>query len=188
MKIEPLLLDIPDRLETTRLMLRVPRAGDGVVVAASVRESLPQLKPWIPWAKDDYAEKDGEEWCRRSAANFLQRTILSYAIWLHSGEHVGSIGAFAFDWDVPRAEIGYWMHSHHARRGLMSEAVRKVADLLRDSLQVLRIEIRMDEQNIGSWRVAEKCGFTLDGTLHQDYRYPDGRLRNTRIYSQVISA
>lgn len=187
MKTEPLLLEIPERLETPRLMLRVPRAGDGAIVAASVRESLNELKHWMPWAHDEYAVKDGEEWCRRSAASFVQRTILSYTIWLTSGEHVGNIGAFAFDWNVPRGEIGYWLHTRHCGQGLMSEAVNGLTAMLFDQLQFQRVELRMNDLNERSWRVAERCGFTHEGTLRRDFRYPDGRVRNTRVYSRVAA-
>lgn len=188
MKTEPLLLDIPERLETPRLVLRVPRAGDGVIVSASVRESLAELRPWMPWAHDGYGPKDGEEWCRKSAANFVQRTILNYTIWLTSGEHIGSIGAFAFTWDVPGCEIGYWLSTRHWGQGYMAESLNCVTGMLFEQLRFTRVEVRMDDLNDRSWRVAERCGFRHEGTLRQDYRYPDGRLRDTRVYSRLAGA
>lgn len=185
MSTNPLLIDVPERLESARLVLRVPRAGGGAIVAASVRESLAELKPWMPWAHDGYVEKDGEEWCRKSAANFVQRTILSYTLWLTSGEHIGNVGAFAFAWDVPRCEIGYWLNTRHCGQGLMTEAVQCITAMLFDQLQFTRVEIRMDNLNDRSWRVAERCGFQHEGTLRRDCLNVHGQLRDTRIYSRL---
>ena len=52
-KTNPILLDIPQELTGERLVLRVPRAGDSVMVWPSVRDSLKELKIWMPWATDD---------------------------------------------------------------------------------------------------------------------------------------
>ena len=71
MERDPLLIDLPEELFSSRLRLRVPRAGDGAMVFASVRDSLAELKPWMPWAKDAYSVEDGETWCRKSAAESI---------------------------------------------------------------------------------------------------------------------
>jgi RimJ/RimL family protein N-acetyltransferase len=140
----------------------------------------------MPWARDDYAQHEAEEWCRRAAANFIKREELSFLILARaSHHHVGNITALRFDWSVPRCEIGYWLRSGYTGRGYMTEAVNELTRLARDTLKSARIEVRMDAQNERSWRVAERCGFTLEGTLRHDFRYPDGRLRDTRVYSKI---
>jgi ribosomal-protein-serine acetyltransferase len=188
-KTEPLLIDVPERLKTQSLILRVPRAGDGATVCASIRASLPELKVWMPWAKDDYGDRDGEEWCRKSAASFIERKDLQYMIWASdNAEYLGAVGTHAFDWDVPKCEIGYWLRTSHCGRGLMTEAVNALAGMLLGSLEFQRVEIRCDDRNQRSWRVAERCGFTFDGTLRRDHRYSDGRLRDTRVYSRLADA
>jgi RimJ/RimL family protein N-acetyltransferase len=67
----------------------------------------------------------------------------------------------------------------------MSEAVNALSQVLMEKLQFQRIEIRCDERNLRSGRVAERCGFTLEGTLRADCRDVHGELRNTRIYSRI---
>jgi RimJ/RimL family protein N-acetyltransferase len=186
-KIEPLLIDLPSEFRTERLTLRTPRAGDGPMVCASVRESLPELKPWMPWAVDDYAERDGELWCRRNAGEFLARKLLNFLILLPDGQHAGNMGAFAFEWDVPRCEVGYWLRTSLTGRGYMTEAVNGLAAMLLAKVQVRRMEIRTDDKNARSARVAERCGFVLEGTFRQDFRYPDGRLRDTRVYAKLAA-
>jgi RimJ/RimL family protein N-acetyltransferase len=182
----PLLLDIPGELRSDRLLLRVPRAGDGAIVYPSVRESLAELKPWMPWATDDYNEQGCEEWCRRAAAEFLSRKQLQFLVLsLDGSQHLGTIGAHHFDWDIPSCEIGYWMRTTHTGRGQMTESVLLLLKMLREVLHVRRVQIRTDEENLKSRAVAERAGFQLEGILRKDCVATGGRLRNTCVYSCI---
>jgi RimJ/RimL family protein N-acetyltransferase len=185
----PLLLEIPTELNGERLTLRVPRAGDGAIVCTSVRESLAELKERMPWATDDYNQQSGEEWCRKAAANFLSREQLQFLIFLRpEGHHIGNIGAFKFNWEVPSCEIGYWLHSAHTGRGYMTEAVRTLLDMLRNNLHARRVQIRTDAENQRSRRVAELAGFQLEGILRNDCVAVGGRLRNTCVFSSIFNS
>jgi RimJ/RimL family protein N-acetyltransferase len=186
MKQNPILLDVPTELQTERLLLRAPRAGDGAVVFPQVRASLTELKQWMPWAKDDYAEKDAEEWCRKSAANFMARELFQFLMFL-DGSHIGNIGIFKFNWDIPSCEIGYWLDTRRCGCGYMTEAVHGVTKLAQETIKAARIQILTDDRNQRSWRVAERAGYQLEGTLRNDCRTGEGTLRNTRVYSKIMS-
>lgn len=184
----PILLDIPSPLQTRRLLLRTPRAGDGAIVWPTVQRSLPELKLWMPWATDDYNQQGAEEWCRKAAAEFLARKQLQYLIFQNdSGEHLGNIGAFAHNWDVPSCEIGYWLRSDRIGRGFMTEAVGALLQMLREQINVKRTQIRTDAENARSRRVAELAGFQLEGILRCDSLAVGGTLRNTCLYSRIES-
>lgn len=47
----PILLDFPDSLESERLIIRCPRAGDGAMINAAIVESFAELTRWMPWAR-----------------------------------------------------------------------------------------------------------------------------------------
>ncbi|HEY2189526.1 MAG TPA: N-acetyltransferase, partial [Caldimonas sp.] len=70
---DPLLIDVPDRLETERLVLRVPRPGDGRVLNDAIRASHDELVPWLPWAGTLPTVEESEAHCRRQQARFLLR-------------------------------------------------------------------------------------------------------------------
>jgi len=184
----PLLIDVPGELRGERVVLRVPRAGDGAIVFPSVRESLAELKQWLIWATDEYSEQGAEEWCREGAANFLSRQKLQFLILsLADGRHLGAIGAFDFRWDVPSCEIGYWLHSGHTGKGYMTEAVGILAKMLRGTLGMARVQIKSDVRNRRSRRVAELAGFELEGVLRRDCVAVGGGLRDTCVFSLVTS-
>ena len=182
---EPILLDVPSEVSTARLLLRTPRAGDGVLVAASVRLSLAELKPWLPWAKEEDTERDCEMWARRVAAEFLLRQQFHYAIFDHAGQHVGNIGAMSPNWKVQSTEIGYWLRTDRCGNGLMTEAVVGLGGMLADVLKMQRIIIRCDNRNPASGRVAERAGYQLEGVARSDSLDRDGKHRDTRVYSKI---
>jgi ribosomal-protein-serine acetyltransferase len=47
-KVNPILLDIPIEFTSQRLLMRVPRPGDGVIIWPAIQHSFPELKRWMP--------------------------------------------------------------------------------------------------------------------------------------------
>jgi RimJ/RimL family protein N-acetyltransferase len=183
-KTNPILLDIPQELTGERLVLRVPRAGDSVMVWPSVRDSLKELKIWMPWATDDYNEQGAEEWCRRASGEFILRMQIPYLILLHEGgAHVGTLSAGSLEWNIPRCEIGYWLHSAHTGHGYMAEAVGVLMVMLRDTLKMRRVQLRADANNAKSRRVAERAGFQLEGILRTHSDAKEGKSGDTCVFA-----
>jgi RimJ/RimL family protein N-acetyltransferase len=184
----PILLDVPVELQTQRLILRTPRPGEGKIVYPSVRASIEELKTWMPWASDAYNEDAAEEWCRKAAADFIVRNQLQFCIFLRDGRHAGNIGAFRFKWEIPACEIGYWLRTDLVGRGLMTEAAQALNNMLAGTLHMRRIQIVCDNLNRRSYGVAERCGFSLDGTIRASCKSPDNdSLRDERIYSKLYN-
>jgi RimJ/RimL family protein N-acetyltransferase len=186
---DPLLIDVPERLQTARLLLRRPLPGDGAALCEAVRVSLDELRPWMPWAQTESSVDEAETTVRRMHAQFALREDLPMFMFERDaggeGALVGCTGLHRIDWSVPRFEIGYWRRSGLAGRGLVSEAVRTVCRMAFESLGAQRVEIRMDDRNEASRRVAERAGFSFEGLLRQDTMAVDGVVRDTRVYSRV---
>lgn len=187
---EPLLIEVPERVETARLLLRPPRPGDGAMLCAAVGETLAELAPWMPWAQAAPTPQDSELQCRRMHAKFTSREDLVYFMFERAadgaeGAFVGGTGLHRIDWSVPRLEIGYWRRAGFEGRGLVAEAVRALARMAFDALGARRVEIRMDPRNACSVRVAERAGFTFEGVLRQDSVDVKGAGRDTRVYARV---
>ena len=47
---DPVLIEVPERIETERLILRCPRPGDGPTMNEAERETRAELRPLMPWA------------------------------------------------------------------------------------------------------------------------------------------
>ncbi len=190
---EPILIDVPERIETERLVLRAPRTGDGARVNDAIRVSHAELLPWMPWAGSVPSVDESEAHCRRQQARFLLREDFVFLMFMRGGagdegEFVGACGLHRIDWTLRKFEIGYWRRRGCEGRGFVTEAVRALARLAFDKLAARRVEIRMDDNNAPSWRVAERAGFTLEALLRFDSATPAGEPRSTRIYARVRGA
>lgn len=178
--------EVPDEIRSERLTIRCPRVEDVKDIYRSVTESLPELRPWMPWAHTDYSLEECEINTRQAIAKFTTRQDLRYHFHDRSnGEHIGSSGLHRIDWRVPRFEIGYWIRSSRVGNGYVSETVRALSRLAFEQLGANRVEIRCDDLNRASARVAERCGFELEGTLLNWRRGPDGSLRHERVYAMT---
>lgn len=184
----PLLRDFPDHFETERLLIRAPRFNDGPMLYEAVQESLQELKPWMPWAHNEITAEGEEGIVRRMCVNFMAREDLPlFILNKTTGAFIGGSGLHRFDWSVPRFEIGYWVRTSCRGKGYITEAVAGITNFAFEHLFAERVEIRMDDRNERSWRIAERCQFKQEGTLRNDARAEDGGLRNTRIYSMLRS-
>ncbi len=190
---EPVLIDVPERIDTERLILRCPRRGDGAAVNAAVIASLEELSPWMPWAGAVPTLEESEAHCRRQQGRFILREDLVMLIFERDasggeGEFVGGAGLHRIDWTLRRFEIGYWRKTGHAGRGIVTEAVTALARMAFDDLDARRVEIRMDDNNVRSQKVAERAGFTLEALLRFDSVSPADEPRSTRVYARVRGA
>lgn len=183
-KIDPILLNFPDSIDSERLMIRAPRPGDGTVMNQAVHESLAELAPWMPWAKTAPSVIESETQIRQSAIRFAERTDLQLLL-RETGRLIGSSGLHRIDWESRKFEIGYWVHSANSGQGYITEAVHAITHFTVKELSANRIEIRCDAQNTNSAHVAKRAGFTLEGILRGDSIGVDGTLRDTCVFAKV---
>ena len=187
---DPVLIQVPERIETERLLLLAPRVGLGQALNAAICESIEELRPWMPWAQVEPTVEESEAIVRRQLARFVAREDLVFQIYRRNadgsaGQLLGGTGLHRFDWAVRRFEIGYWIRSSAQGQGYVSEAVRALAAMAFDALKARRVEIRMDSNNRRSRAVAERCGFEFEGVLRRDALSPLGEPRDTCVYSRI---
>ena len=180
--LDPTLIDIPV-LETERLYIRHPKAGDGRIVREAIAESFDELKPYVPFATKIPSEEESERNVRKGEAEFINRTNL----WLllfdkATNQLIGSSGLHRMDWSIPRFEIGYWVRTSCSGKGYITEAVNCIAKFAFEKLKAKRLEIVVDERNKRSCRVAERTGFILESRKPFAYRSPEGNLINALVY------
>ncbi len=187
---DPVLIEVPERLETPRLLLLAPRPGLGPILNRAVLEAQEHLKPWMPWAHETPSVEQSEAIARRMQTQFLQRQHLAYYVHERepdgtAGRLIGGAGLHSLEWKVRRYEIGYWLGPAHTGRGLASEAVVALARMAFEQLRARRLEIRTDSRNTASRAVAERCGFSLEGLLRDDALNVNGQLSDTCIYGVI---
>ncbi|HJV67842.1 GNAT family protein [Ideonella sp.] len=185
----PILRDLPEQLETERLLIRCPRAGDGAMVHAAVVETLAELRAWpasLPWAMAEPTVDASELFCREGRAAYLQRLHLPMLLLLKDGgDYVGGSGLHHIDWATPKFELGYWCRRRFQGQGLIGEAARAITAFAIERLGARRVTCLPDAANQPSRRVAERAGFLLEAVMRHERTTPDGTLRDTCLYARI---
>lgn len=187
---DPVLLEVPERLDGPRTLLLMPRAGAGAEMALVVTQSLPHLRPWMAWAQEPPSAASAEAVVRRMHADFIARRDFCFHLYARRadggpGRLLGGTGLHRIDWTVRRFEIGYWIRPDAAGQGLVGEAVQLLTALAFDRLAARRLEIRCDARNTRSRAVAQRAGFALEGVLRHDALGVDGTPRDTAVYARI---
>jgi len=173
------LRDLP-QLPTHRLLLRRLREDDADDLFAYASD--PGVTATLTW--DTHLSVD-------DSLEFIRTVVASYerdegAVWAIEHEPdrrvVGTISFNKLYQSGYVGEVGYALARPYWRQGLMTEALRAVLDYGFRHMGLRRIEATCRIDNIGSYRVMEKCGMGLDGVL-RDARYVKGRLETIRLYS-----
>ena len=167
-----ILIDIPDEIESERLLIRSPMPGDGHQLRQVILKNQDYLNQWLPWAAEILDEEGYEALVREKRVNFIQRKDLMLLLLL-KGENriIGASGLHRIDWQVPKFEIGYWIDRDFEGKGYISEAVTAIERFAFDHLKANRVEIRCNHKNLRSVAVARRLNYRLEATFHNFKRH-----------------
>jgi RimJ/RimL family protein N-acetyltransferase len=118
---------------------------------------------------------------------FWQREEGMLVIETSDGELAGHIEFFkpVNYWDA--FELSYQLyHDRFAGNGYTTEAVQLLVDYLFATKKQERIQLVIVPENVASRRIAEKCGFTLEGTARGAF-FNDGRSQDVVLFSLLRS-
>ena len=189
MTLPPILRDVPESFESERLLIRVPRAGDGVALQEAIDESIDELRPWMPWADEHQTVDVSEEYARRAHSEFMARTNLPLFLFRREdGRFVGGSGLHRIEWSIPMFEIGYWVRTSLAGHGYATDAARRIADFAFEVLGAERVEIWCDALNERSAAVARRAGFELEATMRRNRRNTAGDLADSLGFVRLREA
>jgi RimJ/RimL family protein N-acetyltransferase len=128
-----------------------------------------------------------ETWFARYERGKADGTRMNFAIVEKSdGALVGFAVVPVIDTEAATAELGYGVASWARGRGVGTAALRELTTWAFTELDMLRLELLIDVDNPGSQRVADNCGYTLEGVLRSVYVKP-GRRTDTQIWSRLAT-
>lgn len=149
----------PTLLRTGSLVLRPPSVHDIDALYQAAQESIQDLRCWMPWAHEDYSRSDTTSYVEAQPQAWQNGEEYSFLIQESGSSTVlGCCGLNRFEWINRRANLGYWIRTLAAGRGIATRAAKLVAHFGFEPLQLQRIEIVAGVGNLASQRVAEKIG------------------------------
>lgn len=95
---------------------------------------------------------------------------------------VGMIYIKELDWHKKHAELAYAIGYEVEGKGYMTKAINNVAAWAFNSLQLQTLQIISHKSNVGSIRVAEKCGFTWQKVLVAEHTPPGEKALDMELY------
>lgn len=163
----------PIEITAGRLHLRPFAESDIDAVYASCQD--PEIQRWIP-VPVPYERSDAEEHVTRNTADgWRAGDGSSFAVTDSvTGALLASIGLARFDPRARVAEVGFWTAPEARNKGVATQAVQVVTRWTFEALGVERMEWVAEVGNVGSRRVAERAGFTIEGTLRARIARRDG--------------
>ena len=140
------------------VQLRLDQAGRLFELTDSDREYLGRFLPWVQYVK---SVEDSKSFIKSTIDKRLTGEEYGYGI-EYDGAIVGHISLMHMnDGEIP--EIGYWIGSSYAGRGITTNATRALTEFGLSELGYKRILVRADKENPGSNKVAEKVGYKFMG-------------------------
>lgn len=177
----------PDILTSQRLTLRRYQASDAAPVHELVRENRDHLTQSFPeMARELVQVDDARAFIEEKTGLWRTHKSFCYGIWRQEPSTlIGQIHVKNITWNVPSAEIAYFIRSSALRRGYASEAIRTLLQLLFGKLGLLRVYIRVIVSNQASLALAETLGFQREGVHRQEFRCGRGQLHDL-YYLSII--
>ena len=161
-------------------ILRKWRLSDAEELAAALNNEkiLNNLRDGLPFP---YTEQDARDYIASMLSSDEDSTF-AYAI-TQNDRVIGSIGAFRQE-NIHRqtAELGYYLAEEYWGRGIMTEAIRQLCEIVFDTTDILRIYAEPFAYNTGSRRALEKAGFAFEGTMKNN-AVKNGKVLDMALYS-----
>jgi RimJ/RimL family protein N-acetyltransferase len=158
-----------------QIVLRPWREEDAPAVYEACQD--PEILHWIPVIPRPYTEEN--------ARAFVRGEVTPGSIQLaieEDGKVAGSIGLRVNE-QFRFGHVGYWCVPEERGRGVMTRALRLLCRYGFEELDLGRLELTTDPDNLASQRVATKAGFQREGVLRSQLLHPDGRRRDSVMFS-----
>jgi len=161
----------PEIIDAGEVVLKRWQPAWAEEAAAAVRESLPELKQFLPWATDPHDVEASRTFIEKSVGDWDKATTFNYAIFTAAGDLAGSIGLMTRR-GPGVLEIGYWTRTSHTGRGYMTAAVEALTRVAFTLPGIERVAILHDAGNPASAAVAAKAGFVEVSRVEREPEAP----------------
>lgn len=99
---------------------------------------------------------------------------------------IGLVYIKELDWKAGQAELAYCIGYQYEGKGWMTEAVKALSTYAFDDLGLKTLQIIAHKSNLGSIKVAEKCGYLWRRTLMKEHTPPGEAALDMELYELKI--
>lgn len=173
------LFDIDTALLTNRCVVRRFRENEGEVFYNLIYKNRDLLQDHFPMLVGEVGNsvEATEVFVRERIANWLLQNDFAFGVWSNeSTELIGYIHLFDLNWQVPSAELSFFLDRDHLKTGIMTETLARVVRFAFKQLDLEKVYIKTLADNYDCQRLVRRVGFSREGDLRNEYRKPGGSL------------
>ncbi len=160
----PGVLPSPDRLRTSRVVLRAWTDGDLACVEEASRDPVIPKGATVP---ERFTEDAGRAFVQRQRGRRASGAGISLAIVDPGSGVAAGLVTLLHRQQSGVVGLGYWVVASRRQQGLASNAVHLVSSWALSSPQLRRVEALVEPANVASIRVLERVGFQREGLLRR---------------------
>lgn len=145
--------------------------------------SKPNVKKYIGWQLKETLEKTAEYVKTLIERHEAGSHVYASVVEKESDRVIGTVMLFGFDKMANHGEIGYVLDDSVWGKGYGTQLVNWLSEYAFHELGLRKLFARVVNTNVGSARILEKNGYTLEAEL-KDYFMIDDCLMNCRYYTR----
>lgn len=114
------------------------------------------------------------------------RTYFPYIIVDISTDKIaGFLDLKNIDWSIPKSEMGLYIDKEYANKGIATKAFGVFCDFCFEEYEFQKLFLRTHQNNTFARRIAEKCGFEIEGTIRKDYKTTSGEIVDLIYFGKI---
>src|SRR6185436_2917019 len=149
------------------ITIRLYRIEDARTLYEAALSSVTEIHPFMPWCHSGLTLEDTRTWIAAQIQAFENLKAFEFAILAEDGGFLGGCGLNQINDANRRANLGYWVRSSAAGRGVATAAIRQLVQWAFANTDLVRLEVLVAAENVASLRAAEKAGAGREGVLRQ---------------------
>lgn len=140
--------------------------ADAASLSSLIRRNADHLREFIPMVAGLAVEEEAAAHLKQAEDAFAAGDMLEWHVFL-DGALCGAVRLKDIDAANKSAAVAYFIGKDFQGRGIVTSSVSSVIGYGFGRFGLNRIELQCAAGNLASRRVAERLGFTLEGTLRQ---------------------
>lgn len=168
-----------------KLKLQQPDLAYSTALFELVNNNRLYLEKWLPWVSGTKRVEDSLEFLK-NAIRFSKGGQQLHTLIIYENKLVGLVGFNTIRKAHQKAEIGYWIAENMQGKGIVTKSVHRLIHYGFHQMNLNRVIIRVNTENIASQNIAKRLSFKYEGTLRQSLKVND-KFADMQIYGLLKS-
>ena len=167
--------------------LRILNASDTEVFFNLIDRNRPRLESFFSGTvARTRSLQDTEEYVEEIMKKIGKKIYLPYLLVNKVDDSIaGFIDLKNIDWNIPKGELGYFMDEQYSNKGIGTRMLKTFSNYCFEHYGFQKLFLRTHETNHAARKIAENCGFEIEGKLRNDYKTTSGELADLLYYGRI---